>query len=223
MIDNPTICDNRNYVYDSQVSYFRAEYPIILDWVCKGSLVIDYCCGDGLLLDTLKKMKDCSCTGVELSESAVEIVRSKGFEVISGRADEKHLEIPDKKFDYSICNVSVQMVMYPEILLMEMARVSKYQIISFPNFANYKNRLDLFFNGRMPRPLLYGYKWYSTGHIHQFSIKDFYNFCNERGFEIIKFEPVIKKSAFYNLKRKIISLLPNVFADTCVFLLKQIK
>lgn len=25
----------------------------------------------------------------------------------------------------------------------------------------------------MPRPMLFGYEWYNTGHIHQLSIKDF--------------------------------------------------
>ena len=83
------------------------------------------------------------------------------------------LSYADNEFDLSICHITIQMVMYPEVLLKEMKRISKFQIISFPNFAFYKNRMDLLFNGRMPKPMLFGYKWFSTGHIHQFSLKDF--------------------------------------------------
>jgi methionine biosynthesis protein MetW len=82
-------------------------------------------------------------------------------------------EIENKQFDYAICNVTIQMVMYPEVLLSEMKRISHYQIISFPNFANWRNRLDLLLKGRMPKPMLFGYDWYNTGHIHQLSLKDF--------------------------------------------------
>ena len=73
------------------------------------------------------------------------------------------------------------MVMLPEILVQKMRRVARNQIISFPNFANIKNRFDLLFRGRMPRPMLYGYNWYSTGHIHQLRIRDFLELADQIG------------------------------------------
>ena len=60
----------------------------------------------------------------------------------------KDFLLTDNSFDYSICNVTIQMVMYPEILLSEMKRISKYQIVSFPNFAHYKNRFRSFVQGK---------------------------------------------------------------------------
>ena len=63
---------------------------------------------------------------------------------------------------------------------------NKKQIISIPNFAYLSNRLDLLFHGVMPRPMLYGYTWYNTGHIHQLSVKDFKRFCLSNGMKIIE-------------------------------------
>ena len=62
--------------------------------------------------------------------------------------------------------------------------IAPTQIISFSNFAFLPNRLDHLFSGRMPRPMLCGYTWYSTGHIHQLSLLDFYDLCAEIGLEV---------------------------------------
>ena len=50
------------------------------------------------------------------------------------------------------------MVMYPEVLVREMARIARHVVISFPNFGHVFNRLDLLLTGRMPRPQLFGYR-----------------------------------------------------------------
>lgn len=111
------------------------------------------------------------------------------------------------------------MVLYPEVLLSEMKRISKYQIISFPNFAFYKNRLQLMFGGRMPTKMLFGYEWFNTGHIHQLSIKDFKYFissCND--WEIIKEVCVKESSAIKNI---LMQFFPNLFQQVPIFLLRS--
>lgn len=138
----------------------RPEYEIIVDWVKEDSTVIDLGCGDGALLGQLGY----KCRG------------GIGLDKIYGQYIDKketYDKYKDKQFDYAICNVTLQMVENPSILLAEMSRISKYQIISFPNFAKWQNRLELLFKGRMPRWMLCGYNWYDTGHTHQLSIKDF--------------------------------------------------
>jgi methionine biosynthesis protein MetW len=130
------------------------------------------------------------------------------LDVTRGRIDAR-LPFDNDSFDYSICNVTIQMVNYPEVLLNEMKRISKYQIISFPNFAFYKNRLDLLFNGRMPKPMLFGYKWYNTGHLHQLSIKDFNNLVQDAGgLKILDTYYLASGNPLFNLLMK---LLPNLF------------
>ncbi|MEW6061279.1 MAG: methionine biosynthesis protein MetW [Bacteroidota bacterium] len=171
-IDNPNINDNRKYDYTGYPDSDRYEYPIIVEMVRQHSRVLDLGCGNGALLARLKKEKQVSEAGLEISESGVQVCKERGLNVQYGRIDER-LPFDDDSFDFAICNVTIQMVMYPEVLLREMKRVAKYQIVSFPNFAFWRNRLDLLFHGRMPRTMLFGYQWYSTGHIHQLSFLDF--------------------------------------------------
>jgi methionine biosynthesis protein MetW len=217
-IDSPLYNDNRNYDYSSTVSEEREEYKLICEFVEPNSRVVDLGCGNGTLLQKLIKEKNVTGEGVELSDSGVEVCKVKGLKVHKGRIDEK-LPFNDNSFDYSICNVTIQMVMYPEVLLSEMKRISKYQIISFPNFAHYKNRLDLLLKGRMPKPMLFGYKWYSTGHIHQLSIKDFYELIEEvGGLHILRINEFVSNN---RLKRIIIKKYPNIFQILQVFLIEK--
>ncbi|MCK6603463.1 MAG: methyltransferase domain-containing protein [Ignavibacteriaceae bacterium] len=171
-INSPEFNDNRSYDYTRYETEDRLEYSVIEKMIPENSKVIDLGCGNGSLLDRLKYKKKCTVTGVEISESGVEVCHKKGITCFQKSID---VELPfeNDSFDYSVCNVTIQMVMYPEVLLEEMKRISQNIIISFPNFAFYKNRIDLLTKGRMPRYCLFGYNWYNTGHIHQLSIRDF--------------------------------------------------
>ncbi len=175
-----TLNDNRNYDYGVYPEEKRPEYDLIAGWVPQGARVADLGCGNGALMQLLQSAKQCSCYGVELSDSGVKACLQRGLQVRQGSIDGE-LPFPDDSFDIAICNVTIQMVLYPEILLKEMKRISRRQIISFPNFAYFKNRLDLLWNGRMPRQLLFGYQWYNTGHIHQCSVNDFHELVKETG------------------------------------------
>jgi methionine biosynthesis protein MetW len=215
-IDTPLFNDNRNYDYSKVSSEERDEYKLICELVEPNSKVIDLGCGNGSLLEKLIKEKNVVGEGIELSESGIAVCKAKGLKVHKGRIDEK-LPFEDNSFDYSICNVTIQMVMYPEVLLSEMKRISKYQIVSFPNFGHYKNRLDLLFKGRMPKPMLFGYKWYNTGHIHQLSIKDFYELIkNVGGLKILKKVSVFEN---YKIKKFTALLFPNLCLPIIIFLL----
>lgn len=212
--------DNRNYDFSSGYSEPRAEYEIIKQFVPEKAKVIDLACGDGRLLEILKKERNISGFGIELSDSGVELCLEKGLNVRKGRID-SILEIKENEFDISICNVTVQMLLYPEIFLREMKRISKIQIISFPNFAFIKNRFEMLFHGRMPKRMLYGYSWFNTGHIHQLSIKDFYELVQYVGgleIESMKFEK--SKNSFKNFLCKI---MPNLFLQIPVFQLRKIE
>jgi methionine biosynthesis protein MetW len=218
-INSPLHNDNRNYDYSAAFTEERDEYKLICDLVEPNSTIIDLGCGNGSLLEKLIKEKNVKGEGVELSSSGIEACKKKGLKIIQGRIDEK-LPFDDNSFDYSICNVTIQMVMYPEVLLSEMKRISKYQIVSFPNFGHYKNRLDLLLKGRMPKPMLFGYKWYNTGHIHQMSIKDFHELVGDvGGMRVLR----INESLSSNLvKGIIIKKYPNIFQILQVFLLEKI-
>jgi methionine biosynthesis protein MetW len=145
------------------------------------------------------------------------VCRSKGLKVRQGRIDEG-LPWVDGAFDYAVCNVTLQMVMYPEKLLSEMSRVAIRQIVSFPNFANIRNRLELLLFGRMPKAMLFGHTWWNTGHIHQLSIADFKELVKKTGLEI-------KKSAYFGRLAipGVVSLSPNLLSTIAMFELVNLK
>jgi len=210
--------DNRNYKFSNDSESRRGEYPIIVGLVKRGSKIIDLGCGDGSLLKLLKKTKNAKGTGIEISKSGVRSSRQKKLKVIEGRIDVK-LPYKDKEFDYAICNVTLQMVMYPEVLLSEMHRISRYQIVTFPNFAFILNRLELLTKGQMPKTMIPGYEWYSTGHIHQLSIKDYRRFCQTNGYEVTREAHIFPQSLFGST-HVVLHGLPNLFASTAIFLTK---
>jgi methionine biosynthesis protein MetW len=214
---NTIVNDNRNYTFPNETDEERSEFPIISEMITAKSRVIDLGCGDGVLLEKLIKTKSVIGTGIELSPNGVIICKNKGLNVIQGRIDEK-LNFPDDSFDYSICNVTIHMVVYPEILLSEMKRISKYQIITFPNFGFYKNRIEFLFNGGMPPHSLFGYKWYNTGHIHQCSINDFISLSKETGLKILEHKHADPRNSF---KKRMMDLFPNLFQLVPIFLLTK--
>lgn len=210
--------DNRNYYYAESFQQSRSEFVVITKLINENSSVIDLGCGDGSLLKILQKEKSILATGIELSDSGVNICSKAGLNVLKGRIDEK-LPFADNTFDYAICNVTIQMLMYPEILLSEMKRISKYQITTFPNFGFYKNRIEMFFKGRMPQYGLFGYKWYNTGHIHQLSIKDFKKLVKDvGGLTILKNYSLTTKNP---IKILLIKIFPNLFQLLPIFLLTK--
>jgi methionine biosynthesis protein MetW len=210
--------DNRNYDYSGLTDEEREDYKYVVELIEEGSMIVDLGCGNGSLMQKLIKEKKVTASGMELSTSGVEICRSKGLDVIQGSIDQT-LPYKDNEFDYAVCNVTIQMVMFPEILLREMKRVSRYQVISFPNLGFYKNRIELFFKGRMPKTVLFDYNWYNTGHIHLFSITDFRKFIDEEGGLVIKKHLFVKSES--SLKNYFIKLFPNLLQLIPLFLIEK--
>jgi methionine biosynthesis protein MetW len=218
-VDNPKENDNRSYDYTGCADQFRAEYPVIAEWFETGAKIVDYGCGNGALFQYLAERKNISGVGLDCSESGVHICRQKGIDAKLQRIDVPVPRFRDGEFDYAICNVTMQMCNYPEVLFREMIRVSKFQIVSFPNFAFISNRLEMLFRGRMPQKMLFGYTWYATGHIHQLSIADFNTFL--RGFggiHILRTEYLPRHVRMYNL---LCRLMPNLFAKTGIFMTRK--
>jgi methionine biosynthesis protein MetW len=217
-IDDPNINDNRKYDYTHFHDGDRYEYPIITDMVTSGSRVLDLGCGNGALLEKLKREKQVVEAGLEISESGVYVCQQKGLHVRTGRIDEV-LPFDTDSFDYAVCNVTIQMVMYPEVLLKEMKRVARYQIVSFPNFGFWRNRMDLLFRGRMPTPMLFGYSWYSTGHIHQLSFSDFEQLVEDiGGLDIVQ---RVYDRPTDAVRRSAASVFPGLFHLLGIYLLEK--
>lgn len=218
-IDDCKSQDNRQYEYPINSTQQRVEYSPIAEWVRPKAKIVDFGCGDGSLLQFLEKRKRTTSSGYDISQSGVNACQQKKIIAVCDRIDKIHPELGNKSFDYAICNVTLQMVDFPEILIQEMSRVAVRQIISFPNFAYYKNRLDMSIHGRMPQPMMFGYEWFSTGHIHQFSVRDFRLFIQNKS--DLRIENEHHLGSTNTRLKSIVSKYPNLLSKISIFLLSS--
>jgi methionine biosynthesis protein MetW len=162
----------------------RIDLQLIADMIAPRSRVLDVGCGDGTLLEYLTDFKRVDGRGIELSTTGVNACISRGLSVIQGDADTDLKDYPDDAFDYVILSNTLQAMVAPRDVLGHMLRIGQHAIVSFPNFAFWRIRLDFLFGGRMPRSDLLPHDWYDTPNIHLCSIKDFVALCDDMGFRV---------------------------------------
>lgn len=189
------------------------EYQVILEWIEPHSSVLDLGCGDGELLSILVKEKKAHAQGIEIDEQAIHECVAKGLSVFQEDIDVGLSEYTDKSFDYVILSQSLQQVKRPDFVLREAVRVGKKTIVSFPNFAHYSSRFQIFFGGKVPVTPALPYEWYDTPNLHFLSITDFTEFCRKRDIKI-------ENSAYIGKDRRV-ETFPNFFAEIGIFLLSK--
>jgi methionine biosynthesis protein MetW len=164
----------------------KQEFQIISDLIEKNTRVLDVGCGDGTLMEYLKHNKEIDIRGIEISKDNVQKCLSKGLAVIEGDAEKDLLQFPDSSFDFVILSQTLQAFLSPEIVIKELLRVGKKAIVTIPNFGFWKVRLHLLFKGTMPITKNLPNEWYNTPNLHVCTIKDFYNFCENREIKLDK-------------------------------------
>jgi methionine biosynthesis protein MetW len=162
----------------------RIDYKLIEDLVPQGATVLDLACGDGELLEELVREKGVRGSGVEIRQEAVEACIAKGLSVFHGDLDAGLADYPDLSQDVVVLSLSLQQLRRPRMIVREMARVGKLAVVSFPNFAHWKPRAQLFFRGRMPVSRELPYQWWDTPNIHLCTVRDFRGLCREEGLRI---------------------------------------
>ncbi|WP_415286277.1 methionine biosynthesis protein MetW [Candidatus Pelagibacter sp. Uisw_104] len=197
----------------------KQEFKIISDLIEKNTRVLDVGCGDGILMEYLKYNKEIDIRGIEISKDNVQKCLSKGLTVIEGDAEKDLLQFPDSSFDFVILSQTLQAFLNPEIVIKELLRVGKKAIVTIPNFGFWKVRLHLLIKGTMPITKNLPDEWYNTPNLHMCTIKDFYNFCENRRIKLDK------SSALHNEKISSINKLnlniKNLSAELGIFLIES--
>lgn len=194
------------------------NYNIICELVEDGSNVLDLGCGDGTLLKMLQDRKHIFGRGIEINQEKVIKAINNGLSVIQGNIDDGLEDFIGQDIDYVILNQTLQSVHKPDFVIEEMLRTGKKVIVSFPNFAYWKIRLYLFFKGKMPKSKRLPFEWYNTPNIHLLTVKDFYDFCEERNVNILK---TILVRCGIPLKSKFKKNFADIFAEEVIFIISK--
>ena len=180
----------------------------INDWISRDSKVLDLGCGDGSLLNDLRKEKSATGLGIEIDAEKIKSCLKKGISVIEQDIDSGLENFGNQSFDYVVMSQSIQALKKPEVALEEIVRIGKECIVSIPNFANIKCRLQLFFKGQMPVSSALPHDWYSTPNLHLCSLEDFEELCKKSNIKIVE-----RKLSKINGEESILmKLLPNLFS-----------
>lgn len=194
-----------------QAHRVRVDYELIESLIEPGSTVLDVGCGDGELLARLTADKKIRGKGVELSESLVLGCVCRGIAIIQRDIDRELSDYADKSFDYVILSQTVQTVKEPERVFKDLLRVGRKVIVSFPNFAHWRCRLQLLLGGRSPITRELPFRWYNSPNIHFLSLKDFDEFCRKLRVTIEKRIPLVESSL------SPIRFGANLFAEQAIY------
>ena len=195
----------------------KKEFKVIADLLPNNTRVLDVGCGDGSLMSLLNEEKQIEVRGLELNQENVQECIHKGLPVIQGNAETELHQFPDKSFDYVVLSQTLQAFYEPEKVLRNLLRIGKSVVISIPNFGYWKVRTKLLFFGKMPVTKTLPNTWYNTPNLHMCTIKDLFNFCDEKK-NIIKKAVGVNENKTSIIKKSNLEI-KNLFSKVGIFLI----
>jgi len=163
----------------------RADYEAIAAWIRPAATVLDLGCGDGLLLRHLRETRSVTGYGIELEDDKVIASVANGVNVIQGDLERGLAEFDTNSFDYVILSLTLQAVRNTEGIVLDMLRVGREGIVTFPNFGYWRHRLQVL-GGHMPVTVNLPFQWYNTPNVHLCTIGDFEQFCRQHSIRILQ-------------------------------------
>ncbi len=191
----------------------RTDLEYLTNWIEEESHVLDLGCGDGTLLAHLRETRQVSGYGLEIDDGNISLAIRNRVNVIHADLNEGLADFGDHSFDYVVMTQAIQTIRRPDLLLMEMLRVGREGIVTFPNFGHWKARFSLFFNGMMPMSRALPSEWYNTQNIHLCTLHDFERLCTKKGIEIIQ-RAVVDVSHQTSSSMR---LMPNLFGEIALY------
>ena len=190
----------------------RSDFEAIAAWVRPDSSVLDLGCGDGLLLRYLRQGRNVRGYGVDISDDNVLACVKNGVNVIQSDLERGLAGFDAGSFDTVILSQTLQAMRRTEEIVLEMLRVGREAIVSFPNFGRWDARLQVVL-GRMPVSQALPYQWYNTPNVHLCTIADFEAFC--AGHRIDVLERIVLH------RGKPVRWLPNLTGSLAVFRIRR--
>lgn len=196
------------------------DHQLAEKWIKPKSRVLDLGCGDGTLLLHLQKKLGVTGYGLEIDEAKINEAIGKGLNIIEQDLNDGLARFSDNSFDTVVMARALQAVKSPDQLLIDMLRVAKEGIVTFPNFAYWQNRVYLGIKGIMPMSETLPHEWYNTPNIHLCTFKDFERLCDDNDIRIIDAVAISDKPSPKlptTLMNRLVKRAPNLLADVAVY------
>ena len=174
-----TAAGRRAYVPSAAATAGRADFATIASWIPRDSRILDLGCGDGSLLAYLARERGATGYGIEIDDAGVLASVANGINVLQSDLESGLAGFDDASFDCVILSQTLQAMRHTEDIVVEMLRVGREAIVTFPNFGHWTHRWQIL-KGRMPVSTALPYQWYDTPNIHLCTVADFDAFLAER-------------------------------------------
>lgn len=189
----------------------------VLGLISDGS-VLDIGCGDGLLLEYLKKA-GLQGIGVDVSSVAIDICKERGLDCRVADITNR-LPFDDNSFDNVVLTDVLEHIFQPMELLREAHRVCRgYIFISVPNFASLPARLQVFF-GKVPEN-----NTPRDGHVYWMTYNVLRGLLTGAGFKIEKIQTNTfweNNMIFGPVMKMLKTIRPSLFAVSFIVKAKKI-
>ncbi len=172
------------YVPSAAAAAGRADFATIAAWITRDSHVLDLGCGDGSLLLYLARERGATGYGIEIDDAGVLASVAGGINVLQSDLESGLAGFDDASFDCVILSQTLQAMRHTAEIVVEMLRVGREAIVTFPNFGHWTHRWQIA-RGRMPVSKSLPYQWYDTPNIHLCTVADFDAFLAEKGLPVM--------------------------------------
>ncbi|MDO8213881.1 methionine biosynthesis protein MetW [Conexibacter sp. CPCC 206217] len=164
----------------------RPDLDVVARLVGRDVRVLDLGCGDGVLLEQLIERQQCVGVGVERDDERFHACIARGVPVTHGDLELELPRLETGAYDVAVLSLTLQATRRPVEVLREMRRVAPRRVVSLPNFAHWRIRLDLARSGRMPISPALPYEWHDTPNIHLCTLRDFEATVAEIGMRVAR-------------------------------------
>nr|VFK47610.1 MAG: methionine biosynthesis protein MetW [Candidatus Kentron sp. TC]VFK63061.1 MAG: methionine biosynthesis protein MetW [Candidatus Kentron sp. TC] len=195
----------------------RTDLAIISQWIIPGSRVLDLGCGDGALLAHLRDNFSVKGYGFEIDNRHIAQCMGAGLNVVQGNLDEGLSDFDSNSFDYVIMTQTLQAVRSPDRLVVEMLRVGREGIVTFPNFGHWSSRIQIALRGKMPISKALPGQWYDTPNIHLCTVSDFERLCKESDIRVL--QRAVVDVAHH--ESPLMRLYPNLFGEIAIYRIRK--
>lgn len=196
----------------------RMDHQLAERWIAPQSHVLDLGCGNGELLAHLQQNLGVTGYGLEIDEDKINEAIANGLSIVEQDLNDGLGRFADDSFDTVVMARALQAVKSPDKLLLDMLRVGREAVITFPNFAHWQNRIHLGLKGIMPVSEALPYEWYDTPNIHLCTFKDFERLCKQHNIRIInRFAVSDSDKGHSPLMTALIRQVPNLLADVAIY------